>query len=269
VKYLILSALLATRIFGFEISAVKVSGEKEALIQFVGNGNKSASPNYKVTGNTVELTFANTVLSADLQGKLDVSTPHALIHRISLFDSGSQQVKAVVIVNGTVEGLKNRLASSDSHDGFSLKIDYPKNGNSTLELLKEEQLPLQDIGKETKKENHGFQWFQLFMFLFVVVAAGGATVFVVRFSKAKGNWGGSRKYLIEQLSYVPVGGNKSGVALMKVGGDFVLLGVTQNQVTFLSSLPKLSEQYEEENSFEKNTFKEAIQEQIRGKNFNV
>ncbi|MFM8315766.1 MAG: flagellar biosynthetic protein FliO, partial [Deltaproteobacteria bacterium] len=84
-----------------------------------------------------------------------------------------------------------------------------------------------------------------------------------------GNWGGIRKYLVEQLSYVPIGGMKSGVALVKVGGDFVLLGVTPNQVTFLSSLPKLSEQYEEENQFEKNTFNEAIQEQLRGKNINV
>lgn len=268
-KYLSLLLLVGITSFGLEISSVKVQGGDQAWVQFVGTGSKSTNPNIKVSGNTVELSLSNASLHASHQGKLDVTSPHALIHRVSVFEAGKNQVKAIVVVNGSLEGLKNRIGTSEAGEGFVLKVDYPKVGNSTLDLLKEEQLPLQEIGKETKKETKGFQWVQLVLFLVVVVAAGAGTYFVVRFAKTKGNWGGSRKYLIEQLSYVPVGGPKSGVALVKVGTEFVLLGVTQSQVTFLSSLPKLAQQYEEENHFEKSTFNEAVQEQLRGKNLSV
>lgn len=268
-KYLSLIFLMGFASMGAQISSVKVSGENKAVIEFVGSEGKTSNPTYKITGNVVELNFTNASLSPSYQGKLDVSSPHALVHRVSLFEPAPKQVRALVVVNGSIEGLKNRLVLADNSSGTTLTVDYPKVGNSTLDLLKEEQLPLQDTSKESKKESRGFQWVQLVLFLIVVIGAGASTFFVVKFAKAKGNWGGSRKYLIEQLSYVPVGGTKSGVALVKVGNEFVLLGVTQNQVTFLSNLPRLSEQYADENSFEKSTFNEAVQEQMRGNKFSV
>lgn len=268
-KYVFALFLASLSALGLEISDVKVMGDSEAMVQFIGSGSRTSAPSYKVVGNTVEVTFGNSTLKPVHQGKLDVSSPHALVHRVSVYEAANNQVKAVVVVNGSLEGLKNRLALTEKDGNIGLKVEYPKVGSSTLELLKEEQLPLQDVGSSNKKESKGFQWVQVFLFLIVLVGAGASTFFVVKFAKAKGSWGGSRKYLIEQLSYVPVGGNKSGVALLKVGSEFVLLGVTQNQVTFLSSLPKLAQQYEEENIFEKTTFKEAVEEQIRGKDFNV
>lgn len=268
-KLLSLIFLVGVAAFGVEISSVKVTGDNQAHVQFMGVGGRISTPTYKVIDNSIELSFTNSNLSSQLQGKLDVSSPHALIHRVSLYEAGNKTVKALIVINGSLEALKNRMQLAEGAEGFSFKLDYPRVGSSTLDLLKEEQMPLKDIGKEVKKEERGFQWFQLTLFLLVVVGAGIATFFVVKFAKAKGNWGGSRKYLIEQLSYVPVGGTKSGVALVKVGAEFVLLGVTQNQITYLSALPKLQKQYEEENKFEQNTFNEAIEEQISGKNFTV
>ena len=267
-KYLSLLMLVSTLGLGFEISSVKVGGDSQASVEFIGTGNRSI-PTYKVNGNAIEVSFNNSNLSAIHQGKLDVNSPHALVQRVSLFEAEGKQVRAVIVVNGSLEGIKNRISVSEGATGATLKLDYPKVGNSTLDLLKEEQAPLQDLRSEVKKESRGFQWVQLVLFLVVVVGAGASTFFVVKFAKTKGNWGGSRKYLIEQLSYVPIGGTKSGVALVKVGSDFVLLGVTPNQVNFISNLPKLSAQYEEESSFEKTAFSEAVQEQIRGNKLTV
>jgi len=268
VKYIGLLLMVSALGFGIEISSVKVGGDSQATVEFVGSGNKTV-PSYKINGNTIEVSFNNSALNSAHQGKLDVNSPHALVQRVSLFEAEGKQVKAIIVVNGSLEGLKNRISVSENGTGPALKIDYPKVGNSTLDLLKEEQTPLQDLRSEAKKESRGFQWVQLILFLVVVVGAGASTFFVVKFAKAKGNWGGSRKYLIEQLSYVPVGGTKSGVALVKVGSDFILLGVTPNQVNFLSNLPKLSAQYEEESSFEKTAFSEAVKEQIRGNKLTV
>lgn len=267
-KYLSLLALMCNIALCFEISSVKVAGDSQAVVEFVGNGTKTTS-SYKINGNTIEVSLANSNLAPVHQGKLDVSSPHALVQRVSLYEVDGKQVRANIVVNGSLEGLKNRLSIQENVSGPILKLDYPKVSNSTLDLFKEEQAPLQNVGQEAKKESRGFQWVQLVLFLIVVVGAGASTFFVVKFAKAKGNWGGSRKYLIEQLSYVPVGGTKSGVALIKVGSEFVLLGITPNQVSFLSNLPKLSQQYEDETSFEKNTFNEAVQEQIRGAKLSI
>jgi flagellar biogenesis protein FliO len=85
----------------------------------------------------------------------------------------------------------------------------------------------------------------------------------MKFLQKKGKLAGSRKYLIENLSYVPLGSNnKNAVCLIKVGSEFVLVGVSPQQVTFLSHLPKLESQYESESKFERNVFEEAIQEEL-------
>jgi flagellar biogenesis protein FliO len=269
VKYFLLSFIVSVSTFAFEISSVKVQGEHEALVQFHGVGPKPSAPTFKVAGNTIEVSLGNAILKDVYQGKLDVSSPHALVHRVSVYETSNKLLKATIVVNGSLEGLKNRVSFGEGGDAVNLKIEYPKVGNSTLDLLKEEQLPIQEISTTNKKEAKSFQWVQLVLFFVVMIAAGVGTFFVVKFAKAKGAWGGSRKYLIEQLSYVPIGGTKSGVALVKVGSEFVLLGVTPNQVSFLSSLPKLTQNYEEETLFEKNTFKEAVQEQIRERSINV
>lgn len=268
-KYILLSFFVTISTFAFEISSVKVQGENEALVKFIGVGPKPSTPSFKLVGNTVEVSLGNATLKDVYQGKLDVSSPHALVHRVSVYEASNKQLKATIVVNGSLEGLKNRISFPEGSDSVNLKIEYPKVGNSTIELLKEEQLPLQEISAENKKETKSFQWVQLVLFFVVLIGAGVGTFFVVKFAKTKGAWGGSRKYLIEQLSYVPIGGTKSGVALVKVGSEFVLLGVSPNQVSFLSSLPKLTQNYEEETLFEKNTFKEAVKEQIRERSINV
>ena len=58
-------------------------------------------------------------------------------------------------------------------------------------------------------------------------------------------------------------GGKAGVSLIKVGSEFVLVGVSSHQVSFLSSLPKLESQYEDENRFERETFQAAVQQEVR------
>jgi len=53
------------------------------------------------------------------------------------------------------------------------------------------------------------------------------------------------------------------VSLLKVGTEFVLVGITPNQISMLSHLPKLQEQYAEETGFERGIFKEAVSEEVQ------
>jgi flagellar biogenesis protein FliO len=262
-KYLLV-ALASFAAYGSEIRSIKVGGDKEAQIVFTGGGAAEAT---RFSDNTIELTFSDSKMAEALQGKLDVESPHALIRRISLFDNGSKAVKAVIVVNGTTEGLKSRLSLKPSPEGLKAVLVYPNTESAALNLLKEEQEPI--TLSEPKKESPKFPKTQLFISLLTIMAAGIATFVFMRFLKNKGQWRGSRKHLIEQLGYCPLGA-KAGVSLVKVGKEFVLVGVTPNQVTLLSTLPQLERQYEEESHLERGSFKEAVEEDLRSQSsYNV
>ncbi|NDD05493.1 MAG: hypothetical protein EB078_11345 [Proteobacteria bacterium] len=85
---------------------------------------------------------------------------------------------------------------------------------------------------------------------------------VLRTVKNKVGLKGTRRYLIEQLGYHSLGA-KSGVSLLRIGQEFVLVGVTPNSINIISHLPKLREQYEEETGFERGVFKQAIAEEVQ------
>jgi len=262
-KYAIL-LLLPLSLLAAEIRSIKVGGDEEAQIVFTGGGQATAS---RFSDNTIELTFPDSKLAEALQGKLDVDAPHTLVKRISLFDNGNKAVKAVIVVNGTSENLRNRISLNATPEGLKATLAYPKAESAALTLLKEEQEPL--TFTETKKESPKFPKMQFFLSLLIIVAAGVATFFFMRFLKSKGQWRGSRKYLIEQLGYCPLGA-KAGVSVVKVGKEFVLVGVTPNQVTLLSTLPGLERQYEEESHLERGSFKEAVEEDLRSQSgYNV
>jgi len=138
----------------------------------------------------------------------------------------------------------------------SIKLNESVSG-----FLREEQKPLntQTIGKtETKATSHGYY---IFVVCLVLVLAGACTFFVIRFLRRNGGFRGSRKFLIEQLSYCPLG-TKMGVALLKIGREFILVGVTPNQINILSNMPVLAEQYGEEAKYERDHFDKAVKEEL-------
>jgi flagellar biogenesis protein FliO len=136
-------------------------------------------------------------------------------------------------------------------------------GAATIKLLQEEQAPIATEASAAKSSSSA-GWVRLFLALFVFSLAGGGAYVAAKFLKKQGAFRGSRKYLVENLAYCPVGpGGKTGVGLIKVGSEFVLVGVTGQQVSFLSNLPKLSAQYESENHFERDTFRAAVEEEVQ------
>lgn len=133
------------------------------------------------------------------------------------------------------------------------------------ELEKQEQKPLfaggVDAGTVTREIRQPAWGMILGIVVFLVASAG--IFFALKFLQRRGGGLGSRRYLIESLSYCPVGpGGKAGLSLVKIGNEFVLVGVTAQQVTFLSSLPELKARYESEAKFERGTFTQAVQEEL-------
>ena len=95
------------------------------------------------------------------------------------------------------------------------------------------------------------------LILVVLVAAGAGFAWIIR----KRRPSTKRPYLIEQVSSLSLG-PKTNLSVVKVGGDFVLLGVTPHAVTTLSVLPHLTSQYEKESDLERSTFHAALRSQI-------
>jgi flagellar biogenesis protein FliO len=245
----------------YAFKSVKVSGEKEATLTFQLNGDVATLPTYEVKDNTIELTFPGAEISESARDKADLNQPHPLVHRVATFSSDKGAVKTRILVNGTAEDLKDRVKLTKTADGVQVAIAYAKGTSPAAALLSDEDLPIGQTVTTAKNVPKDISAYQIIMLFFVVVLSGAGTYFFVRFMKKARNLGGSRKHLVEQMSYCPLG-PKMGVSLLKVGTEFVLVGVTPNQVTFLSNLPKLQTQYDTESAFERDNFKVAVEEEL-------
>lgn len=152
--------------------------------------------------------------------------------------------------------------------------ELKKGENSKLfsEYMKGEELPIVSQQAVLSKKESESSIIRIILSIVLILLLGGISVFAIRFFKRKEFRSGTRKYLIEKVTFCPLG-PKVGVSLLKVGKEFVLVGVTPSQVSFLSTLPKLQAQYEEEKKFDTGTFRAAVEEEVGrikgGPNLNV
>jgi flagellar biogenesis protein FliO len=251
--------LFSENLFGYSLSGVSVTGEKEALIRFE-SAEEASVPTLKIIDNVVELTFNGARLEDSQREKQNLSSPHPLVQRVGIYSPDRNTVKGRVVLNGSLENLKNRMTVAKVPGGVTLSIAYPAGENAALNLLKEEQLPIAASLTSTKTAEAHSNRAQMIVLVLVLAIFAASGFFFVRFLKKQGVGKGSRKFLVEQMSYCAVG-PKAGVSLLKVGNEFVLVGVTSSQVTLISQLPKLQMQYEEDSRFERGVFKEAVEEE--------
>jgi len=246
---------------GYPITSLKVSGQKEAEVRFQSTEPPAELPVPGVKGNSVELFFAGAELDASFDGKAELKAPHALVKELTL----SQEKKGVLLhaeLLGKAGDWKDKVSVVREGQSVVLRLGAPAKTTPALEYAQSEQLPLSTevaIAKPTAAPFGATQWLVI---LGVLVVAGISTFFVVKFLRIKGKSSGSRKYLIEQLAHCSLG-PKTGVSLVRVGREFVLVGVTPTQVNLLSHVPALQAQYEEETQFERESFKDHVDEEIQ------
>ncbi len=261
-SYLVAIALLTTAIaFGSElVSSVKVSGTDQADVLFT-IGKLNSLPEMHIENNVVELTFNDAQIDEGISDNHELSAPHSLIRRIGTYAIDKSTVKSRIVINGSSEELSHRVHLSKEGGSVKLSIEFPKGAATAASFLRDEELPLASFNSPAKPIVASPSGAQFVLVILVFLAAGAATYFFARFLKQRGQIKGTRKYLIEQLSYCPIG-NKAGVSLLKIGNEFVLVGVTSQTISMLSNLPKLQEQYEGESVLERKDFKVAVEEEF-------
>jgi len=259
--FTIIFGLVATSSHAYEISMVKVAGSDSAQIEFQSDAVIEPTPQLSISEESVEFELPGAVLHSSFRDRLELNAPHALIKKLSAVPRANG-IRIRVTINGSLDGLRNRMRFSRYDQGLKLSIEYPRQQSATLNLLKEEQqvIPKQTHERKTLAVSTLSYKYFLIISLLLVIAAG-STTFLYVVLKKKGEKKGNRKYLIEQLAYCALG-QRSGVSLLKIGKEFVLVGVTPQNVTLLSSLPALQAQYEDESRFERETFHDAVDEEI-------
>lgn len=247
-------------VLGFEISNIEVKDKEKAQIVISGELSPQL-PQWGSDKNIVDLSFPKTTLSKELteSSKIELDSPHVLVKRLSAIEEAGK-VKIRMVLNGSIEGLKDRIKIIPAEKGVVLSVDYPVQNASALRLLQQEQAPISTAEMRTQKKASTYNPIATVIILFLAFSAVLGFLFV-RYTKKQTSLRGTRKYLIEQVSYFPLG-TKSGVSLVKVGNEFVLLGVTPQSITTLSHLPKLQTQYEEESGFERGVFQESVAEEM-------
>lgn len=256
--------VLTTQVFAqAEIQNVTVEGGALATVRVQCVACSDRAPTIRVENNQIELVWNDAVLHARYNGKFEVGQPHALIQRMSLFSSDKNTVKGIVVIRGSSENLERRLQMSHGSAGTSLQIAYPNSTSAALALLQnEEEKPIVVKAASPKAITPKFGTFQLIGILVVVLLAAVTSVFGARFLRQKAHRGGSRRFLIEKLAQMPLE-SKASVCLLKVGSELVFVGVTGQQVSFLSSMPRLQEEYDSESRLERRAFRDAVEDEFR------
>jgi len=251
---------------GYTVQGPTVTGEKEAELFYEYSAGNNVLPTLKILENVVELSFAGADGLTETS-KTELNAPHALIRRVGTYTPDTNVVRSRIVLNGSLEGLKDRVRLVRDAKGARLTIGFPKGPSEALNLLRDEQLPLSNSLMATKSADASSSKLPFVLLLVALLMMGGGGYYVARTLKARGGIKGSRKYLIEQMSYCPLG-PKTGVSLLKIGNEFILVGVTSQQVTMLSNLKELQAQYASEATLERGAFQAAVEEEfqrLRGK----
>lgn len=246
--------------FGAEFRGVRVDDSKGAFLRFFGQD--LPTPKYSVEENVITLRFPSTKMDSELAPKVELTSPHLLLSRAVFIDSDGS-VLGKLFINGSRDGLRERIQVTKEGKEPQLRVALPKGSNPTLALLKDEQVPLGEGAEATEvRASSSIGWGSTVVVLLLLGLGAGGSLFAYRVLSRRAGKTGSRKFLVENMSYCPLGHQgKAGVALVRVGDEFVLVGVTPNQVTLLSDVPRVASEYREETRFESETFKEAVAEE--------
>lgn len=258
-KLCILAFTFVSTLQAAEVRGLKVEGDNQAVLQFQTDG---ALPKLNIDGNRVELVFAGTALADTLAEAGDVHSPHALVQRVH-WENENGTARARITVNGSAEKLRDRVKLQKTGEGVALTVSYAAGADAAFKLLQEEQETIGTNKPVAAEAKGGFGFFRLMLILILFAATAGAAWLFLKNARKKSPWKSSRKHLIETVAQTSLGDARTSVAILRVGSEFVMVGVTPNNVNFLSALPKLSAQYEEESALERDSFKEAMAEQSR------
>ncbi len=140
------------------------------------------------------------------------------------------------------------------------QVSHPLSGDSSNAFTSAENMPLH-LDSHPVDHPSMFRFTNLLALALAIALAGGCTYLFIKLTRGA-KIRGSKKYLIEHLSTYQVS-PKASVTLLKVGEEFVLVGVTPQQVTPLSSLPLLTKTYQEEHQFERDVFREAVSSEVK------
>lgn len=242
---------------GALITSIGVEGGDEARVNFELDSHLGELPSIDVSGNVVSLSV-RAKLSDNYQGKIDLDSPHSLIQRLSAYSiDGSVKVK--LVMKGEESNLRDRISLREEGSKLVLAIRYPLSGENSLLSFQNENKKIESVLSPKTPLNRNKIWLfgSLVVLITMLAMLGG-----LRVLKKRGGFRGSRKFLIEQLSYFPLG-TKSGVSLLKIGSEFVLVGITPQQISFLSSLPTLEKEYLSQTKLEREVFKEALHQEVK------
>jgi len=246
----------------YVIESVQFQDAESSRIIIEGSGKMQEIPKPTIDHNSIEWRLPSAALSETLGAKVDHVAPSALLQRYTIYPIQPKGVAVKILVNGDEKGLVDRTKLVATGNRIQLDVKYPTIPNATLALLSEEHKPLalgaSDGAVMEKRSWSGMIW----GIAVAVLAISGIVAVGYRVLKKKGATKGTRKYLVEALSVCPVG-TKSSVALVKVGTDFILVGVSPTQVNFLANLDKLSEEYSQEFQYERSAFKQAVQDEFK------
>lgn len=251
----------------YTLEDLRFGGDGKAEIQFGIRNAENSAPQIKVEGNVVDIQFLGAEIAREWTQR-EWNRPHTLVQSAVVSKIEPNAVRVRFVISGSTEDLKKRVRLEKNDKAVKLLVDYAPGASaaatdkSTASLWREsEETPLGTLDGKHEKSRSGGTLPVILVGLFLTLVTVGVGVWSYRTFKQKGGKVGSRKYLIETVAYHSLG-NRNGVSLLKVGDEFVLVGITPTQVSMLSHLPGMQKRYAEESQFEREGFQVAVEEEL-------
>ena len=205
---------------------IKVTGDKDAELLFEGV-KLTKLPELRIKDDVLEFILPQMKLSASANGEANLVSPHPLIEKVTVkqLAEGIQ----VQVKSKKKEHLKERAKAFLASKGLRIKLS--------------EQKPIAKKAPVPKKMASGDVWgamgqeFEgmLFVGLILLAAAGGYFIYL-RKKKSKGvSTNAKSDGVIESIAHCDLEA-KPGVRVVRVGKEYLLLGITNQQISLLAVL---------------------------------
>src|SRR5687768_16426272 len=138
-RIIILLFLFAVPLFGYEISMIKVGGDKAAEIQLQAPDAPAAPPTPQWKGNSVEMSFPGATQHSSFGGKMSLKAPHSLVKQ---FDAIAQKKGVTLKIEFHQADMKDKLQIARDGQGFRVVMGAPVTPSPALKIAETEQLPV-------------------------------------------------------------------------------------------------------------------------------
>ena len=158
------------------------------------------------------------------------------------FSLSAAQAAEEIVTQDTTAMVTTEAAAGDANATTEVNAKSDKPGGGIVDNRKEADIPL-NLEAKTKAGGDGSPMFRIILTLSILGVVGtGAFIFLRKYSIPKGMKSATQIKILQQHYMGP----KKSLAIVRVAGESILIGITEHNISMIKSLSLLDDEIPEE-----------------------